>query len=553
MLTANHAIKIASMVLCVVLIAWYGTAHAAVKIFEREYIYQAGDVDSKISSRIISLEQVKKLLLEELGTAIISETIVVNSQLTKDEITSIAGGYVKTVIVDESWDGKTYKLKARIEADPEEVLQFVKRVLSDKERAKDLKNTSKQKEVLARQLETLKEDMRKNANEEKAKRYNDLVNKLAVLDLSERVFALAEGKNLNDPKIAEEKKPEILEIIDTYTKIIKIMPDWSLAYQMRMLFYSLLKEHDKALEDINSALKYNNWNINGVMREDIGPDELPQIHIDLRKQKAYALLKLGKSGECIKELESLIKIEPHLRFDDWFWSVKDFNYLVETYPKDHRVYLIHGIYYSDNRVLDNKKYVELAIKDFRKAMSINPDEALPFYLLAYEYFTYSGLTGEDSSKQKKENARKSRQLLLKAAKLTWTSAVGRSIYDLLASNYSDAGEYDKALNAYNKAIQIDPDYGDIYLGKARLYRILKKHDKAINEYGNALSSKKKITTGMRGSSFINLVLYLRADASYEAGRYADAVRDYTQVIDSKIKDLVRDGLDPFEYLSLAGC
>lgn len=43
-------------------------AHAEVVTFVKEYIYQASEFDSKSSSRILSLEQVKRLLLEEMGT-----------------------------------------------------------------------------------------------------------------------------------------------------------------------------------------------------------------------------------------------------------------------------------------------------------------------------------------------------------------------------------------------------------------------------------------------------------------------------------------------------
>jgi hypothetical protein len=35
--------------------------------YQREYSYQASESDSKISCRTIALEQVKRLLLEELG------------------------------------------------------------------------------------------------------------------------------------------------------------------------------------------------------------------------------------------------------------------------------------------------------------------------------------------------------------------------------------------------------------------------------------------------------------------------------------------------------
>lgn len=35
--------------------------------FEREYTYVAGDADSKITARAMALEQVKRILLEEIG------------------------------------------------------------------------------------------------------------------------------------------------------------------------------------------------------------------------------------------------------------------------------------------------------------------------------------------------------------------------------------------------------------------------------------------------------------------------------------------------------
>jgi len=41
-------------------------AFAEVKIFEKEYTYQASEIDSKVTSRAIAVEQVKRL--EIIGT-----------------------------------------------------------------------------------------------------------------------------------------------------------------------------------------------------------------------------------------------------------------------------------------------------------------------------------------------------------------------------------------------------------------------------------------------------------------------------------------------------
>jgi len=85
-----------------------GLASAQTQTFIKEYTYQASEVDSKVSSRAIALEQVKRLLLEELGTYIESHTEVTNFELTKDQITALTAGIVKTQIQNEKWDGERY-------------------------------------------------------------------------------------------------------------------------------------------------------------------------------------------------------------------------------------------------------------------------------------------------------------------------------------------------------------------------------------------------------------------------------------------------------------
>ena len=50
-----------------------GCLFATDKTFVREYTYQASDYDSKVTSRANALEQVKRLLLEEVSVFMKSE------------------------------------------------------------------------------------------------------------------------------------------------------------------------------------------------------------------------------------------------------------------------------------------------------------------------------------------------------------------------------------------------------------------------------------------------------------------------------------------------
>ena len=51
------------------------------RIWIKEYTYDASELDSKVSSRTIALEQVKRLLLQEIGVFVKSELIVEESEV----------------------------------------------------------------------------------------------------------------------------------------------------------------------------------------------------------------------------------------------------------------------------------------------------------------------------------------------------------------------------------------------------------------------------------------------------------------------------------------
>ena len=116
---------------------------AETKTFIKEYTYQASEYDSKITCRTLALEQVKRLLLEELGTYLESETEVKNFQLTKDQIITITAGIARALVIDEKWDGKAYYLKAEIEADPKEVAATIYTIRQDRQKMKQIEKLSK--------------------------------------------------------------------------------------------------------------------------------------------------------------------------------------------------------------------------------------------------------------------------------------------------------------------------------------------------------------------------------------------------------------------------
>jgi len=68
--------------------------------FVKQHTYRAGGMDSKVSCRAIALMEVKRALLEQLGTYLASETEVRNYKMTKDQVTRLSAGRICVLIRD---------------------------------------------------------------------------------------------------------------------------------------------------------------------------------------------------------------------------------------------------------------------------------------------------------------------------------------------------------------------------------------------------------------------------------------------------------------------
>ena len=152
--------KIVLALICMLIILRSAdSAIAEIKTFVKEYTYQASEVDSKLSCRTIALEQIKRMLLEELGTYLESETEVKNFQLTRDQTTTLAAGIVLTEIVSEYWDGKVYRLRARIKADPNQVAEAISRLCKDRQKRKELEESRARAVKYFQEIERLKREI----------------------------------------------------------------------------------------------------------------------------------------------------------------------------------------------------------------------------------------------------------------------------------------------------------------------------------------------------------------------------------------------------------
>ena len=92
------------MKLLYTLIILFAFSFAEEKTFIREYTYQASDYDSKVTSRANSLEQVKRLLLEEVSVFMKSEVDWTKTEELiegKYELTDFYENKIQTITVSK--------------------------------------------------------------------------------------------------------------------------------------------------------------------------------------------------------------------------------------------------------------------------------------------------------------------------------------------------------------------------------------------------------------------------------------------------------------------
>ncbi|MFH2012062.1 MAG: tetratricopeptide repeat protein [Pseudomonadota bacterium] len=320
-------------------------------IFEREYTYQASEIDSKVSCRANALEQVKRLLLEELGTYLESRTEVRNFKLTKDQIITLTAGIVRTEIVKERWDFNTYWMKAKIEANPDEVIKSVDSLRKDHQKTKELEETREKAAEYLKEMERLRSELAlAKGDTRKQGEYNEAVKGLRATDWFEKGEAYREGKKY---QVA----------ISAYNKAIELDPKYKNAYLTRGAAYGVLGNYQQAISDFTRAI------------------ELDPKHAYAYNNRGVSYGKLGNYQQAIFDISRAIEIYPgytlaytnrgltYGKSGKYLLAISDFTRAIELDPKDAHAYYNRGITYSKSGNLKQ------AIKDYKIAARLGYKQA----------------------------------------------------------------------------------------------------------------------------------------------------------------------------------
>jgi tetratricopeptide (TPR) repeat protein len=336
-----------------------GLSYAEKVTFVKEYTYQASELDSKASCRTISLEMVKRLLLEELGTYLISETEVKDFKLTKDQVKTYSAGIVGAEIIEDKWDGKTYWLKAKVSADPIEVQKSLKKIIDDKYKAKELEESRKKAEELTKEIERLKKEFVKLEGQQQNKtieeEYQTTMQRLAAMEW----FNKGQQYRLN---IQYDKA------IDAFRRSISLYPNHPAAYNYTGLVYVEKGHYDKAIAKYNKAIALNPryakaYNNRGLAYSKKG--EYMQAIIDFNKA-------IDKGLEIIN-----IVILPFNSKEDSKINLSAAIDVTDDYISPNAT--LTDAYYNRGIVFCKLGNYQQAIKDFNKSIELEPDNAEAYH------------------------------------------------------------------------------------------------------------------------------------------------------------------------------
>lgn len=375
---------------CVLIIFFTQPLGAETKTFVKEYTYQASELDSKYSSRTISLEIIKRQLLEELGTCLVSTTEVKDFRLSRDQITTYSAGVVGVELIEDRWDGRTYWIRARMTADPKEVASALQKIIQDETKTKELEETRRKSAELTEEVAQLKRIIAELKQPTKKMEQEYL----------EKIKGLT-GVELADKEIMAMIANDWQTVIQIASKRIELDPLYGYAYNNRAIAYLSSGKPQKAVEDfrkaidlkLESASDYCNL---GVAYAALGDYQQALAAynkaLDLKPDygtgyynRGNLYKQIGNNQQAVRDYSRAIELKPdyagayanrgatHGAAGSLQQAIADFSRVIELEPRNAEAWYNRGTGYGKMR-----KYLA-ALDDFSRAIELKPDYSNAYY------------------------------------------------------------------------------------------------------------------------------------------------------------------------------
>jgi tetratricopeptide (TPR) repeat protein len=321
------------------------------KSFVREYTYQSGEYDSRLTCRAIAMTEAKRLLLEELGTFLKSSTLVQNGMVVNDDISILTAGAVQTKLVEEKWDGDQYWIKVRMDADPDSVDLAVKRLREDQSKTAELEALRQKTDRAMLELNRLNQQLSQASSE--ASNFSD---QIKYLENARRLSA----SELSQQGMAALMSNDYTGALLAYSKALELDSTDAASYVNRGIAYARAGDYQKAVQDYDRAAR-----------------TMSQDH-RLYYNRGIACYGLKQYAKALKDFNKAILLKPdhaksyynramtYEKSENWKLALLDYAKAIKLDPKDVQAYSNRGILYFQ------RKMYSQALEDFSQSVEVDP-------------------------------------------------------------------------------------------------------------------------------------------------------------------------------------
>jgi superkiller protein 3 len=436
-----------------ILVLWCGIAGAAPKTFVREYTYHAGENDSRVTARSVATNEMRNILLREVGEYLHGERKISNEEYS-EKIEAITAGVVEMKVLNEDWSRWAdflFDIKAEMTVDPDDVNARIADVLNDKQKTKELEDARQRTLAAEAEVERLKKELEQAksrgniaAQTTLQTTYQQQTDRLSAEDYFLRAYNASENGAFE-------------QSVEYYNQALEMDSEFAAAYnnagvslQRMNRFADAIKYFGRAIDiDPTLAAAYNNTG-NALYRQRRFGEAVDyyQKAIDLDPANAMAYNNIGVAYKDLKQYEQAI---------DYF------NQAIEIAPADAMAYCNMG------NVYQNQQDYAQAIAWYEQSVAVDSLYANGWYNMGAAY---------DKLKQYPQAA------------LCYQKAAAIDKYDATACYsaglaHQNMGNYEDAVEWYGKAIAADPNFLAAYSGMGNAYFKLGNPDKQAECYAEA--------------------------------------------------------------------
>lgn len=385
--------------------------------FVREYTYKASEIDSKVTSRIIATNQLRSILLNEIGVYVESESILKTTDVDgkfaqnfTENISTISAGITKLKILEEKWNGEEFWMKASITVDLSELEKSLKQLSNDRQKIKELEYVKEQLDQVTKNIEQLKKDLADAKSENQriaiSEQYLSEVHEMenAFSSLFDGIFlSISDGIDdmiKQDPNNgflywqrggAKSIRKDFQAAIIDYDKAIKL--GYTDAYEFRAEAKYELKDYIGALSDYDNALEKDKQRHNELVYHCYQGRGLTKIEL---QDYNGAMNDFNRALDlCDDNLE---KAKIYWEIGNLKYQLKDYEGAVRNYKKSKELNPLDAQFYKTraNAKELNRDY-EGAILDYDRAIELDPNDPQSYRERAVSKFyigDYSGAIKE---------------------------------------------------------------------------------------------------------------------------------------------------------------